>query len=220
MIIAIDGPSGAGKSTVSRGAAQEMGVTYIDTGAMYRAVGLKATRSGISTTDEEAVSKMMEDIKIDIRHIDSCQHIFLDGQDVSELIRTPEISIAASNVSKIAAVREKMVELQREIGKSRDTVMDGRDIGTKVFPNAEYKIFLTASAKTRARRRYDELIKKGENVTFDDVLGDMILRDENDSTRALSPLRAADDAKIIDTSSLTLKQSIDAVVSYVKGGKQ
>ncbi len=220
MIIAIDGPSGAGKSTVSRGAAQEMGFTYIDTGAMYRAVGLKATRSGISTTDEEAVSKMMEDIKIDIRHIDSCQHIFLDGQDVSELIRTPEISIAASNVSKIAAVREKMVELQREIGKSRDTVMDGRDIGTKVFPNAEYKIFLTASAKTRARRRYDELIKKGENVTFDDVLGDMILRDENDSTRALSPLRAADDAKIIDTSSLTLKQSIDAVVSYVKGGKQ
>ena len=219
MIIAIDGPSGAGKSTVSRGAAQEMGFTYIDTGAMYRAVGLKATRSGISTTDEEAVSKMMEDIKIDIRHIDSCQHIFLDGQDVSELIRTPEISIAASNVSKIAAVREKMVELQREIGKSRDTVMDGRDIGTKVFPNAEYKIFLTASAKTRARRRYDELIKKGENVTFDDVLGDMILRDENDSTRALSPLRAADDAKIIDTSSLTLKQSIDAVVSYVKGGK-
>ncbi len=220
MIIAIDGPSGAGKSTVSRGAAQEMGFTYIDTGAMYRAVGLKATRSGISTTDEEAVSKMMEDIKIDIRHIDSCQHIFLDGQDVSELIRTPEISIAASNVSKIAAVREKMVELQREIGKSRDTVMDGRDIGTKVFPNAEYKIFLTASAKTRARRRYDELIKKGENVTFDDVLGDMILRDENDSTRTLSPLRAADDAKIIDTSSLTLKQSIDAVVSYVKGGKQ
>ncbi len=220
MIIAIDGPSGAGKSTVSRGAAQEMGFTYIDTGAMYRAVGLKATRSGISTTDEEAVSKMMEDIKIDIRHIDSCQHIFLDGQDVSELIRTPEISIAASNVSKIAAVREKMVELQREIGKSRDTVMDGRDIGTKVFPNAEYKIFLTASAKTRARRRYDELIKKGENVTFDDVLGDMILRDETDSTRALSPLRAADDAKIIDTSSLTLKQSIDAVVSYVKGGKQ
>ncbi len=220
MIIAIDGPSGAGKSTVSRGAAQKMGFTYIDTGAMYRAVGLKATRSGISTTDEEAVSKMMEDIKIDIRHIDSCQHIFLDGQDVSELIRTPEISIAASNVSKIAAVREKMVELQREIGKSRDTVMDGRDIGTKVFPNAEYKIFLTASAKTRARRRYDELIKKGENVTFDDVLGDMILRDENDSTRTLSPLRAADDAKIIDTSSLTLKQSIDAVVSYVKGGKQ
>ncbi len=215
MIIAIDGPSGAGKSTVSKEAARRLGFTYIDTGAMYRAIGLKATRNAVPLSDEAEILKMLEETAVDLRSIDGSNRVFLDGEDVSELIRTPEISMAASNVSKLACVREKMTKLQREIGSSRDTVMDGRDIGTSVFPNAEVKIFLTASAEARAKRRYDELIAKGEKVTLSEVLYDIIKRDENDSNREIAPLRAADDAKIIDTSHLTQERSVEAVIDYI-----
>lgn len=216
MKIAIDGPSGAGKSTISKKVARELGFIYIDTGAMYRAVGLKATQDGIDTNDEASLTKLVENIDIDIKCTVGEQKIYLDKKDVSHLIRTPEISIAASNVSRIGKVREAMVNLQRKLAESNDVVMDGRDIGTFVLPDAEVKIFLTASVSARAKRRFDELIEKGENVTLKEVTDDMILRDKNDSTRKISPLKIADGAEIIDTSNLTLEESIEAVTNYVR----
>ena len=214
--IAIDGPAGAGKSTISKKVASELGFVYIDTGAMYRAVGLKAVREGVETTDEKGVSALLEKLDIDIRHNGIQQHIFLDGEDVSSLIRTPEISIAASNVSKIPAVRLEMVDMQRKLAGNHDVVMDGRDIASYVLPDAEIKIFLTASVDARAKRRFDELCEKGENVSLEEVKNDMIFRDKNDSTREFAPLKIADDAKVIDTSELTLDESIAAVKDYIR----
>lgn len=214
--VAIDGPAGAGKSTISKKAAAAFGFVYIDTGAMYRTVGLKAVREGVSTTDEEGVKALLNKINIDIRHDGVEQHIFLDGEDVSDLIRTPEISIAASNVSKIPAVRLALVDMQRSLAKNHDVVMDGRDISSFVLPDAEIKIFLTASVDARAKRRYDELCQKGEKVTFEEVRDDMVFRDNNDSTREFAPLKIVDGAKVIDTSELTLEESIEAVIDYIR----
>lgn len=214
--IAIDGPAGAGKSTISKKVAKELGYVYIDTGAMYRAVGLKAVKCGIDTTDAVGVSTILDEIDIDIRHEGVEQHIFLDGEDVSSKIRTPEISMAASNVSAIPAVREKLVELQRKLAVNHDVVMDGRDIASFVLPDAEVKIFLTASVDARAQRRYAELIEKGQKVLLEDVKAEMIQRDKNDSTRACSPLVIAEGAQVIDTSFLTLEESINAVIDYVR----
>jgi len=214
--VAIDGPAGAGKSTISKKAAAAFGFVYIDTGAMYRTVGLKAVREGVSTTDEEGVKALLDKINIDIRHDGVEQHIFLDGEDVSDLIRTPEISIAASNVSKIPAVRLALVDMQRSLAKNHDVVMDGRDISSFVLPDAEIKIFLTASVDARAKRRYDELCQKGEKVTFEEVRDDMVFRDNNDSTREFAPLKIVDGAKVIDTSELTLEESIEAVIDYIR----
>ena len=215
--IAIDGPAGAGKSTISKKVAATLGFVYIDTGAMYRAVGLKAVRCGIDTNDEEAVISILPTLDIDIRHEGVEQHIYLDGENVSDKIRTPEISMAASNVSRIPQVRLAMVDMQRALAGKRDVVMDGRDIASYVLPDAEIKIFLTASADARAKRRYDELVAKGEKVEYEDVKNEMILRDKNDSTREFAPLKIADDAQVIDTSSLTLEESINAVTDYVRG---
>ena len=214
--IAIDGPAGAGKSTISKKVAKELGFVYIDTGAMYRTVGLKAVRCGVDTKDAEGVGALLPTLDIDIRHEGVEQHIYLDGENVSDKIRTPEISMAASNVSAIPAVRVAMVDMQRKLAENHDVVMDGRDIGTFVLPDAEIKIFLTASVDARAKRRYDELIQKGENVKFEDVRSEMELRDKNDSTRAVSPLKVADGATIIDTSDLSLEESIKAVADYVR----
>ena len=214
--IAIDGPAGAGKSSISKKVAKELGYVYIDTGAMYRTVGLKAVRCGIETTDREAVGSILPGLDIDIRHEGVEQHIFLDGEDVSDKIRTPEISMAASNVSAIPAVRVAMVDMQRKLAQNHDVVMDGRDIGSFVLPDAEIKIFLTASVEARAKRRYNELVEKGEKVDFEEVKADMIQRDKNDSTRAVSPLVVADGATVIDTSLLSFDESVNAVIEHIR----
>lgn len=214
--IAIDGPAGAGKSSISKKVAKELGYVYIDTGAMYRTVGLKAVRCGIETTDAEGVGSILADLDIDIRHEGVEQYIYLDGENVSDKIRTPEISMAASNVSAIPAVRVAMVDMQRKLAQNHDVVMDGRDIGSFVLPDAEIKIFLTASVEARARRRFNELIEKGERVDFEDVKAEMIQRDKNDTTRAVSPLVVADGATVIDTSLLSFDESVNTVIEHIR----
>lgn len=215
--VAIDGPGGAGKSTISKAAAKELGFVYIDTGAMYRAAALFCLRKGIHIKNEpDLAAKAVDTIDIDIDYKEDGQHIFLNGEDVSGLIRTPEVSMGASDVSAIPAVRVKLVELQRNLASTKNVIMDGRDIGTSVLPNAPLKIFLTASAETRAKRRFDELTEKGVPCTFDEVLEDMCLRDKNDSTRAVSPLKPAEDSVLLDTSNLTFEESLNAVLDLVK----
>lgn len=214
--IAIDGPAGAGKSSISKKVAKKLGYVYIDTGAMYRTVGLKAVRCGIETTDSEGVGSILADLDIDIRHEGVEQYIYLDGENVSDKIRTPEISMAASNVSAIPAVRVAMVDMQRKLAQNHDVVMDGRDIGSFVLPDAEIKIFLTASVEARAKRRFNELIEKGEKVDFEDVKAEMIQRDKNDSTRAVSPLVVADGATVIDTSLLSFDESVNTVIEHIR----
>lgn len=215
--IAIDGPSGAGKSTIAKTVAKKLGFVYIDTGAMYRAAALSCIRNGIKIKEnpEEAI-KIVNNISIDIDYIDGTQRIFLNGEDVSDKIRTPEISMGASDVSAIGEVRKKLVALQRELAGTKNVIMDGRDIGTHVLPDAEVKIFLTASPEIRAQRRYKELLEKGMDVAYDKVLADIIDRDEQDRTRAASPLRQADDAVLLDTSELAFDESVDAVLELIK----
>ncbi len=219
MIIAIDGPAGAGKSTIAKLLAKKLGILYLDTGAMYRAVGLKAVENGVDISDEDAVKKMLDSTTVDVKICDSVQRVYLDGQDVTGRIREHRVSKAASDISAVPCVRYKMVELQREIASRCDTVLDGRDIGTFVLPNAEYKIFLTASVAERARRRYEELKAKGEDCTLESVTADIEKRDYNDSHRALAPLRKADDAVEIDTTDLTIEEVADKLTALI-GGKQ
>lgn len=215
--IAIDGPAGAGKSTVAKAISKELGIIYLDTGAMYRTVALKAIRSGIDTTDGEKLAEMVRDIDIRIEYKDNEQRIFLDGEDVSGLIRTPEVSIGASNVAVIPAVRIKMVELQREIASSNDVVMDGRDIGTYVLPDANFKFFLTASLDERAKRRYNEMVSKGmTDVDYDKVRQDIAFRDKNDSSRAFAPLSKAADALEIDTTGIGPQEVISIILDRIK----
>ncbi len=213
--IAIDGPAGAGKSTLARKAAQELGYIYVDTGALYRTVGLYSIRKGYDTKDAQRVISTLKDIKIDLGFTDEGQRVYLNGEDVSEDIRTPEASMGASNVSAIPKVREFLFDLQKEIAKNNNCLMDGRDIGTVVLPNAQVKIFLTASPETRAKRRYDELVAKGADVTFQDVLDDLIKRDYQDTHREIAPLKAAEDAVILDTSELTFEGSLEAILSVI-----
>ena len=210
MKIAIDGPAGSGKSSVSRLVAQRLGFTYVDTGAMYRAVGLAAVENGLDTKNADAVSGILDGLKITLSG-SAKQQIFLNERNVSEEIRLPEISVAASNVATIPAVRLKLTELQRELAKTCNVVMDGRDIGTYVLPDAELKIFLTASLEERARRRYNELCEKGVETDFESVKADMEYRDENDSSREMAPLKAADDSITVDTTDLTVEQTVDAI---------
>ena len=210
--VAIDGPSGAGKSTIAKAVAKNLGIDYVDTGAMYRAVGYKASSRGDSPEDREAVKHLMEDTDIDFADGD----IILDGEIINDKIRTPEISKAASLYSAIPEVREKLVEIQRKMGMRKSVIMDGRDIGTNVFRDAEYKIFLTASAKERAERRFEELTAKGQKVDFDEVLRDIEKRDHDDMTRALNPLRKAEDAVEIDTTGLSIDEVIERVLKEIK----
>ncbi|MBQ8001949.1 MAG: (d)CMP kinase [Clostridia bacterium] len=216
MQIAIDGPAGAGKSTISKFIAQEMGYLYIDTGAMYRAIGYKALKENIDLDDNQKVDEMAKSSDIELKITDHGQSIFLDGADVTSHIRTPEVSMAASKVSAIGGVRRTLVDLQRKIAGINNVIMDGRDIGTVVLPDAEIKIFLTASAEDRAMRRYLELKEKGMEVNYQAVLEDMETRDYNDSHRAESPLKAADDATVIDTSGQTLGESVQTIVEFIK----
>ena len=210
--IAIDGPSGAGKSSVAKKLVARLNIDYIDTGAMYRAVAYKMLREGIGIEDREALKAMLENIHIDF----SRGETILDDEVISEKIRTPEISKLASDVSALPEVREKLVSLQRAMGESKSVVMDGRDIGTVVFPKAKYKFFLTATVKERAKRRWLELREKGLDVELDDVEADIIQRDHNDSTRALNPLRKAEDAIEIDTTGMNLEQVTQHILSYIE----
>lgn len=214
--IAIDGPAGAGKSSIAKILAKKLGYIYVDTGALYRAVGYFVVSKNISTTDADAVTECLNLIRVEMKYVDGQQRVFINDEDVTEKIRTAEISMAASNVSAIPKVREFLFDLQQNIAKTNNVVMDGRDIGTVVLPNADVKIFLTASPEERAKRRYKELIEKGQQVTFDDVLADVKTRDHNDSTRATAPLKQADDAVLVDTSDLDFDQSVEALYNIAK----
>lgn len=209
--VAIDGPSGAGKSTIAKAVGKKLGLDYIDTGAMYRAVGYKVTLCGVDTNDEAAMKQMLDSTDIDF----SKGNIILDGEIVNDKIRTNEMSMMASRVSAIPAVREKLVQLQRKMGQTKSIIMDGRDIGTNVLTDAEFKFFMTASAEERADRRYKELIEKGQDVTYETVLEDIQKRDHNDMTRALNPLRKADDAIELDTTGMSIEEVTDHIYNEV-----
>lgn len=213
--VAIDGPAGAGKSTIAKAAAKELGFIYVDTGALYRAVAYNAVKNGV-IDDEQGIISMLDDTKVELKYVNGVQSVYLNGEDVSGLIRTPEISMGASKVSAIPQVRAFLLNLQREIAKTNNVIMDGRDIATVVLPNAEVKIFLFASPECRAERRYKELVEKGENVSFDDVLKDVNQRDYQDSHREIAPLKPSEESIMADTSELTLQESIDLIVNTIK----
>lgn len=214
--IAIDGPAGAGKSTIAKAVSKVLNIVYLDTGAMYRAVALKAVNQGIDPLDIEKVAQMVRDIEIDIEYHNGLQHTLLNGKDVEGLIRTAEISKGASDVSAVPDVRIKMVELQREIAKKQDVVMDGRDIGTFVLPDANLKIFLTASLEERAKRRFIEGKQKGKHESLEDIKCAIEKRDKNDSTRSFAPLLKADDAIEIDTTNMSIDEVMDVVLKLSK----
>ncbi len=217
IAIAIDGPAGAGKSTIAKLASKELGFIYVDTGALYRTIGLSASRKGYTKDDKEKIISMLSDIKVEIAFNDKKEQIvLLNGEDVSSLIRTPEISMMASAVSAIPEVRAYLLDMQRNMSKTNNVIMDGRDIGTVVLPDAKIRIFLSASPECRAKRRYDELIEKGMDVNYDDILQDVIDRDYADSHRDIAPLKPADDAIMIDTSGETLEQSVEKLLSVMK----
>lgn len=215
--IAIDGPSGAGKSTLAKLLAGKLGYLYVDTGAIYRTVGLCAYRSGIPSGDEAGVAALLPGMSVDLRYADDgLQHMYLNGEDVTADIRLHEISRFASAVSAIGAVRAFLLQMQRDLAGRRDVIMDGRDIGTVVLPDADLKIYLTATPEDRARRRHAELLERGQSCGYDTVLHDVVERDERDMNRAIAPLRRAEDAVLLDTTGLTLEESFAALYHIVK----
>lgn len=216
VAIAIDGPAGAGKSTIARKLAEKTGYIYVDTGALYRTVALSISRKGIDPLDISAVVAHIAEIAVDIKYIDGEQRVILNGEDVSELIRTPEVSMTASVTSAIPEVRAFLLGLQRKLAKEHNVVMDGRDIATVVLPDAKVKVFLTASPEIRARRRYDELVLKGQKVEFDDVLADIIKRDAQDMNREVAPLKPSAESVIVDTSDLDLEGAVNAMQNVIK----
>ncbi len=214
--VAIDGPAGAGKSSVSKAAAKALGFTYIDTGAMYRSVALYAINNGIDIKNETAkLINRLDEIKISIKYTDEGQRIYLFDSDVSERIRKEDVSVGASDVAVIPEVRKKLVELQREMAKSANVIMDGRDICSYVLPNARVKIFLTASSDSRAKRRYDELTEKGIECDLKKIKEDMEYRDKNDSMRAVAPLQKAEDAVLLDTTEMSFEESVEKVKELI-----
>ena len=213
--VAIDGPSGAGKSSLAKRLAKDLGYVYVDTGAMYRSIGLYAVRAGVDPKDEAAVTALLPQIKLAIRLVDGAQHIYLNGEDVSDAIRAENIGMAASTVSAHPPVRAFLLDTQRGLAADQNILMDGRDIGTVVLPNATVKIFLTASAEQRAKRRMLELEAKGVDASFDEVLKDIEYRDDQDTKRAAAPLRAAEDAVRVDTSSLNFEESAAVLAGLV-----
>lgn len=212
--IAIDGPAGAGKSTIARRVAQRLGYLYVDTGALYRAIALHMLREGKNPTNSEDVISELDAVQVSLQYVEGVQQVLLGSENVSDSIRTPEVAAASSKVSAIPQVREFLLSLQRNLAKQNDVVMDGRDIGTVVLPNAQVKIFLTASLEERARRRWKELLEKGD-ADFNTVLADVKQRDEQDTTRAIAPLVQAPDAILVDTTGITLEQSIDRMLSVI-----
>lgn len=214
--IALDGPAGSGKSTVARILAQDYNILHLDTGAMYRACGLKALRLGVEPKDREGVEKILPDLNVKVEYKDGTQHTILDGEDVSQAIRENVVSMAASSISAHKAVRLKMVEMQREIAKSMSCVIDGRDIGSAVLPDAKYKFFVTADSKVRAMRRYKELEMRGEKVDFDQLHAEIIARDKQDSEREFAPLVCADDAVVVDTSNMGIQDVVAAIKAAIQ----
>ena len=217
VAIAIDGPAGAGKSTIAKRVAEELNFMYVDTGALYRAVALCAIQKNIEPEDSQRVSEMLSEIKVQLAFNYRFEKVvLLDGRDVSSQIRTPEVSMAASKISALPQVRAYLLDLQRDIAKENNVIMDGRDIGTVVLPDAKVKIFLTASPQVRAERRYKELSEKGANVSFDEVLRDVNERDYNDSHRQTAPLKPAEDSVFVDTTDLDFEQSVEKIISVIK----
>lgn len=216
ITIAIDGPGGAGKSTVAKRIAEELNILYLDTGAMYRACGLKAAGQGLSPDDWAGIEKMLQETKVDVRFVDGNQHVFLDEEDVTGLIRTPEISVWASDISAVPACRLMLVETQRAIAADRSVVMDGRDIGSYVLPDANIKIFLTASAEERANRRYKELQEKGQATTYEEVLADLQYRDQQDSNRAFAPLVCVPEAVRLDTTDMDIEETVRTALALIR----
>ena len=215
--VAIDGPAGAGKSTIAKRLAQELGFIYVDTGAMYRAIGLYMMRNNIDGGDEEMVSAEVDKVNVSLAYEDGAQKVLLNGEDVSGLIRTEQVSAMASKTSANAKVREKLVELQQKMAKTTNVVMDGRDIGTVVLPDSELKIYLTAGTRVRAERRYKEFIEKGETCDIDEIEADIKERDHRDMTRENSPLKKADDAVEIDSSYMTIDEVAEKIISLYQG---
>lgn len=213
--IAIDGPAGAGKSTIAKGVAARLGFIYVDTGALYRTVALACVRAGVNPADEKAVGEELKKIRVELGFKDGTQLVYLNGEEVGDQIRTPQISMCTSTVSKIPAVRAFLLDLQRDIAMKHNILMDGRDIATVVLPNADLKVFLFASAECRAERRYKELVEKGQNVTYDDVLADIKQRDYQDSHREIAPLKPAEDAVMFDTTGYDLPTSIDKMIGLI-----
>lgn len=215
--IAIDGPAGAGKSSVSKKIAQTLSFVYIDTGALYRAIGIYALRKNANTTSAEEITPLLSEIKLTLEHKNNSQRVILNGEDVTDEIRTPPASMAASNVSAIPKVREFLLDIQRDIAKSHNVIMDGRDIGTVILPNAQIKIFLTATPEERARRRFEEMHLKGHCVDFNALLKEIKERDYNDSNRAIAPLKPAEDAIIVDNTGFVFEQSVDKLLDIIRG---
>lgn len=213
--VAIDGPAGAGKSTIAKAVSAKLGYIYVDTGALYRTIALNAVRNGV-IDDAEKIEKMLDTINVELGFSDGAQRVYLNGEDVSDLIRTPQISMGASKVSAIPKVRAFLLDLQRDIAKKNNVIMDGRDIGTVVLPNAQCKIFLFASPECRAARRYKELIEKGEDVKYEDVLADVNQRDYQDSHREIAPLKPTEESVMADTSELSLDESVEYIIGIIK----
>lgn len=213
--VAIDGPAGAGKSTIAKAAAKALGYIYVDTGALYRTVALGAVRAGVLESDD-GIAALLPNLKVELKFVDGSQHVYLNGEDVSDLIRTPEISMGASKVSAVPAVRAFLLDLQRDLAKKNNVIMDGRDIATVVLPNAQVKIFLSATPECRARRRYKELVEKGQTVTYEEVLADVNRRDYQDSHREIAPLKPSADSIMADTSEMDLQQSTDLIINIIR----
>ena len=213
--IALDGPSGSGKSVMARAVAERLGFLYVDTGALYRAIGLYMFRNGIDINDTETVSSNLSNIKLELSHSDDGQVVLLNGENVNKDIRLPEISMYASKVSAIPTVREFLLNIQRETAEKNNVIMDGRDIGTVIFPDAQVKIFLFAKDEVRAMRRYKELVAKGIETTYEEVLSDMQKRDENDRTRAIAPAVPAEDAIMLDSSDLNIEETISTIIGII-----
>lgn len=217
IAIALDGPAGAGKSSIAKRAAKALNFIYVDTGALYRTVGLAASRNGVQPENTEKIEELLSKIKVELTFNEKGEQIvLLDGEDVSGLIRTPEASMMASKISAVPIVRAYLLDLQRDMAKTHDVIMDGRDIGTVVLPNAKVKIFLTASPEARAQRRYKELVEKGMDVKYEDILSDVITRDYQDSHREIAPLKPADGSVLVDTTELDFEQSIEKIISVIK----
>lgn len=217
VAIALDGPAGAGKSSIAKRAAKALDFIYVDTGALYRTIGLAATRKGVEPKPSAEVEQLLSEITVDLTFNDKGEQIvLLDGEDVSGLIRTPEASMMASKISAVPSVRAYLLDLQRNMAKSRNVIMDGRDIGTVVLPDAKVKIFLTASPEARAQRRYKELCEKGMDVKYEDILNDVITRDYNDSHRETAPLKPAEGCVMVDTTELDFEQSVEKIISVIK----
>ena len=213
--VAIDGPSGAGKSTIAKAIAQKKNYIYVDTGAMYRAIGLFMVRNGIDIKDNAKVASKLSEITLNLKYVNGEQRVYLNGDDVSTDIRLPEMSMAASGVSAIKEVRAFLLDVQRNFAKTSNIIMDGRDIGTVILPNADVKIFLTASSKKRAERRYKELLEKGIGTSYEEVFSDLIKRDENDINRPIAPLKQAKDAILVDSTNLTQQETINKIISII-----